>query len=677
MSRYIPMPAYYDNMPVDISFVFEDEKPAGKHGFLKVDGEDFRFEDGTLAKFYGVNINGGACFPDHDYAEKFAMRLAMTGCNIVRLHQMDAEWGVPNLFSFTRGKRITNTRSFDERSLERLDYLVKCLKEQGIYLYLDMMTYRKFKSGDGVVDAELLPDLAKPWCMTNAHLIELQKEYATNLWTHYNPYTGLCYKDDPAFVMTEIIAECDLFMDRHSGNRFSKPSQYYITEYRHMFRDWLAERKIEYDWENCDLYAREETLIRFKMDVTNDYLGQMYDHLRSIGVKCPITGTNWHSIGHHVAMCHQKMDFTDEHPYYGPGIDWTNSERIMKNKGIAESNGILHEYAASAIAGKPFYLSEWDMLWPNTYRAEGPIYFAAMAALQGWCGLSVHTYSYSTRLNEMKVLGRELSSPVSGIAYREGIYATWNDPAQFGLFYHGALITRRGDVSKANKGYAVLPGDFVKHSYKAFSSLFERSRVRMCFDGKLPEGYNATIMDHQQLTWPEPNRFVSDTRQVWRDKSKQIGAVDTQRTKVLYGKLGRGFNCGSTGHYSRPVLAINGLEIRCATDFGVIALSSLTNAPIEASDNILLSAIGRARNTDAVFDGDKMIDVGKPPILAEVIDAEIRLKNIHGTKLKVWGINAEGFYAGQIPTEYDGEGYLHFRIGDENNPACYYLLVKE
>ena len=86
MSRYIPMPAYYDKMPVDISFVFEDEKPAGKHGFLQVVGEEFRFEDGTLGKFWGVNINGGANFPDHDYAEKFARRLAQAGCNIVRLH---------------------------------------------------------------------------------------------------------------------------------------------------------------------------------------------------------------------------------------------------------------------------------------------------------------------------------------------------------------------------------------------------------------------------------------------------------------------------------------------------------------------------------------------------------------------------------------------------------------
>ena len=63
MSRYIPMPAYPDMMPIDISFVFEDEKPAGKHGFLKACGDEFRFEDGAPGRFWGVNINGGAWFP--------------------------------------------------------------------------------------------------------------------------------------------------------------------------------------------------------------------------------------------------------------------------------------------------------------------------------------------------------------------------------------------------------------------------------------------------------------------------------------------------------------------------------------------------------------------------------------------------------------------------------------
>lgn len=59
MEKYVPFPLYYDDMPIDISFVFESERPAGKHGFIKTAGDHFEFEDGTKARFWGVNFNGG------------------------------------------------------------------------------------------------------------------------------------------------------------------------------------------------------------------------------------------------------------------------------------------------------------------------------------------------------------------------------------------------------------------------------------------------------------------------------------------------------------------------------------------------------------------------------------------------------------------------------------------
>ena len=162
MPRYIPTYWYPDRMPVDISWVFENEKPAGKHGFCKVNGDKFEFEDGTPARFWGVIFNGACCFPDHAYAEGVARRLAQAGCNIVRFHQMDAEWATPNIFRLTAGKRLKNTRHFDPECMERHDYLIKCLKEQGIYIVTDVTTYRKFKSGDGVHDADLLSDNQGP-----------------------------------------------------------------------------------------------------------------------------------------------------------------------------------------------------------------------------------------------------------------------------------------------------------------------------------------------------------------------------------------------------------------------------------------------------------------------------------------------------------------------------------
>ena len=674
MSRYIPMPAYPDKMPVDISFVFESEKPAGKHGFVYADGDDLRFEDGTLAKFWGVNFNGGACFPDKDYAPKVAARLAQAGCNIVRMHQLDAEWDTPNIFAYSKGKRVKTTRVLDAKSMDHLDYLIHCLKQEGIYIYLDMITYRKFKEGDGVAFHEGLIDAGKPWSMIDPRMIELQKEFCTQLWTHVNPYTGLAYKDDPAFVLTEIANEHDLFVGSPMNKSTFVNIPYYEDMFRHAFRDFLAQQGLEYDWENCNLYTTDMPMIQFKMVMTEKYYKEMYDHMKAIGVRIPIAGTNW-SRHDGFIKTHEAMDFTDSHHYFYDW-KWGNTERICANRSITSAPFVFPNLARMKLPGKPFFISEWDVPWPNSYRAEGPIYYAAVGALQNWSGYTIHTYSYSPRLERGSILGRELSSPVGGVPYREGIFNTWNDPAKFGLFYHAALMLRRCDVAPADRKVAAYSTDLCQFQVKANQGILEQHQVATTFDATLPAGFDEAVPADQAYPHAKPGMIVSDNGQLWRNTQKRIGAVDTERTKVLYGFLGLANHAASNKKRSAGGIELNGMCVSCKTDFAVIALSSLTDDPICKSDNMLLTTVGRARNTDPVFDGEKMLDPGKAPIMAEVITATIHLETEHGTKLKVWGVNAEGFYSGIIPTTYE-DGVLSFTVGDEENPACYYLIVKE
>ncbi|MBR7165862.1 MAG: hypothetical protein IKD18_06240 [Clostridia bacterium] len=675
MSRYIPYPPYVDRMPVDISAAFGDEKPAGKHGFLRAEGEVFRFEDGTPGKFWGVNFNGGACFPDHDYAHKVAARLSQAGCNVVRFHQLDAQWDTPNIFAFTKGKRLSSTRALDPKSMEALDYLIYALKEEGIYCYLDMLTYRHFKEEDGVETYHLLQDKGRPWCIIDPKMIQLQKEFCTQIWEHYNPYTGLCYKDDPVFILTEIVNEEDLFVNSGIKKSDYNPSPYHENLFREMFRHWLTAQELEYDWQSCDLYAPDDALIRFKIDATEKYYDEMYAHLRSIGVKIPITGTNWIKTAAST-KAEEKMDFTDGHHYFYDW-KWGNRERSCMNRGCTAAPYIFPNLGKRTVAGKPFFVSEWDMPWPNAYRAEGALYYASVGALQNWSGFTVHTYAYSCLLDKMDVLGRELSSPVAGVPYREGIFSVWNDPAKFGLFYHAALITRRGDVSPANKKYAAYTTRLAKTCVEPFQDLLERSQIRNVFEDKKPEGYDAIIDETERVPREDPNRIESDNGQLWRDLKKQLAGIDTPRTKAVYGFFGNTRRAAS--NFVNPVdhgIKLQGLSVDCRTDFAVIALSSLTDDPIEHSQSMLLSTIGRARNTGAQFDGEKMLELGHAPITAEVIDATISLKTSRGDKLKVWGVNAEGFYAGQLPTTYEN-GILTFRVGDEDNPAPYYLIVED
>ena len=651
MSDYIPYPFFHDRVAVDISFMFESERPAGKHGFLCASGRSFVFEDGTIARFWGTNFNGAGCFPEHNYAKKLAKRLAAIGINLVRMHQLDSEWHTPNIFSFTKGKRVTDA-TLDPESMDRLDYLIKCLVDEGIYVYMDMFTYRRFHSDEGVENAAILADAAKPYCIFSRKLIELQKKLATDLWTHYNKYTGKRYADDPAIVLAEVVNECDLFYKPESF-QYEEP---YKTEFLSMYSEWIEKKNLKIDISLVNISSyNDEALNKFKLELQTSYFNEMIAHLRSLGVRIPLTGTNW-STAQHTYLSNKDLDYLDAHPYY---YDWRwgEFEKKCMNRSITDSKEMyLSQVAFMADKNKPTYVSEWDAPWPNEYRADSVIYSAAVGMLQGWSGFAIHTYSYSPDLERMNMLGKEISAEkIGGVPYRQGIFSAWNDPAKFGLFYHAAILTRRADVKNASTMNARIaaPNGRIKASEYDNTAVERNIIVNAVAEDKTLEVY---------VPKKETGDVLSETGELYRNYDKHYGFVDTPSTKCAFGFLSK------IGE-----LKLQGMTVRSETDFAVIALSSLTDSPIHSSDNLLLTTVGRAVNTEMKTDGERMLDIGKPPVLIENIEAEIEIETEVGD-LKVWAISAEGYYIGQLPTRHEN-GKLHFSVGKESK-SMYYLLVK-
>ncbi|MBQ7010622.1 MAG: hypothetical protein IJN63_02855 [Clostridia bacterium] len=671
MSRYIPVRFYPDRMPVDISYVFENERPAGKHGFCKTSGDKLAFEDGTPARFWGVIFNGACCFPTHEYAEGVAIRLAQAGCNIVRFHQMDAEWATPNIFRLTAGKRLKDTRHFDPVCMERHDYLIKCLKEQGIYIATDITTYRKFKSGDGVHDADLLSDNMKGVALYDPLMIELQKEYACNYWNHVNQYTGVAYKDDPQFVLLDITNENDLFSEYKGHAHYGKTSKYYDDMFRDMFAEWLAANGIDYDAYGCPIFNKDKPMLDFRIHLSKKYYEGMYRYLREeIGIKIPICGTNWAKMGG-LVKSQENMDFQDGHHYYYDW-KWGEFEKTTFNRTLTElQTSRLAACSATRIHGQPFIMTEWDMPWPNSHRAEAPIWFPATAMLQGWSAMMIHTYAYGFNLSPYDILGKEAtSSTIGSVPYREGIFTCWNDPSKFGLFYHGALMMRRGDIKQANKTIGARITNYGSGACVLPATAMEVHRVDSVLDTTDISDLEDVRPIEEAFKRNDPNLIVSDTGELWRNVAKRIGAVDTPNTKALYGFLG---NAVASKTLDESIL-LNGMKVKCNTDFATIALSSLTDEPIQSSDCMLLSTIGRSRSKGAQFDGEKLLDFGTGPIEVEVIDAEIAIRTDR-EGMRVWSVNSDGYYVGQIPKTYE-DGWLKFRVGP-NFAGMYYLIMQE
>lgn len=672
MSKFIPVYMHPDSMPVDISFVFKDEVPAGKHGFAKVDGENIRFEDGKLAKFWGVMFNGAACFPPHDVAEQVAQRLAQTGINIVRLHQMDDEWMAPNLYRLTAGERVQNTRELCPACLERLDYLISCLKARGIYVCVDMTTYRRFKPGDGVKDAELLHEGSRLYAVYDPTMIELQKEFMEKFWNHMNPYTGLAYKDDPVFVMCDIINENDTFIN-HNTRRWYNLIPRYDQEFRDMFAAWLKENNIDYDAYNCELFSKDEPMIQFRLHLMHKYCDEMYAYLRSLGVRIPLCGSNYHTC-YGVVKAQENMDFQDAHSYYYDW-HWGAEEKLCAHKHITDTAvSPMAGPCCNRIHGKPFFITEWDMPFPNSYRAEGTLWYPSVACLQNWTGMTVHTYGYGHKMSKFDLLGKIASTnTIGGVPYREGIFAVWNDPAQYGQFYHGALMFRRGDISPAKKviGAKVTPDLYGVRSMNLQGTAMEMHQVHSVLDTTDPAGVDELLDPSTKYPREDPKMIVSDTGELRRDVAKGICYIDTPRTKSIYGKLG--YMAANPKTKPKTRREVTDMAVDCKTDFACITMSSLTDDPINHSNNILLTAVGRARNHGAQYDGEKMIDPGTNPIEIECIRADIEIKTDR-KYLEVWSVDSEGFYSGRLDSVIE-DGVLKFTIGEEF--ACMYYLIVE
>lgn len=174
---------------------------------VSINGKHF-FVNGEPYRFWGVNMVAASAFPAKTNAPKIAAHAAKMGINLVRFHHIDNPWAGNDGSLFLNGQ---STRQLNATTLDRMEFLINELKKNGIYTNMNLNVSRTFNNLDGVLHADSLIDFGKVATIIDPQLITLQKEYATQILTHVNPYTGLALKDDPALAMVEMINENSLY----------------------------------------------------------------------------------------------------------------------------------------------------------------------------------------------------------------------------------------------------------------------------------------------------------------------------------------------------------------------------------------------------------------------------------------------------------------------------------
>jgi hypothetical protein len=452
--------------------------PAGQRGFLQTVGEHFRWADGSRARFWGINVANTSLQESDENIEAMIKNFRAAGFNLVRLHHFDERGGIIDL-------NAKDSRQFVEARVKKLDFWIAKARENGLYVYLDLLDYRKFKEGDGVEKAEEIGRSAKPYACFDPRLIELQKEYARKLMRdHVNSYTGLAYADDPAIVMIEIYDENGLFMRRGLWRTMPQP---YAARFKALWNEWLRTKytstaalrtawtgdngkTVLFDGERIEdgtvqvpamtwtpnqvpaadrpfsALARRSDGARFAYFLHRRYFREMKSFLRNdLGIKIPLCVTGRYDDLPDLSSQAAELDFIGcnfyyDHPYWGAGTPQWKLPSYFHNHNPLSDVDETSMAAATGLArvkGKPFVVREWNYCWPNKGRAGGMLEAAAYASLHDVDAMILFVYE---------------TAPTAKVSY----FNVRSDPARWGMAALGAQIYL-GEMIKPAKHKIVVP----------------------------------------------------------------------------------------------------------------------------------------------------------------------------------------------------------------------------
>lgn len=589
------------------------DAPAGKHGFAKAKNGHLEFADGTPARFWGVNVVADNCFLSKDQADSLANRLAKMGCNLVRLHHMDAPWSKPNIFG-----NKNNTRTLAPESLDQLDYLIAAFKKKGIYIFLDLLVHRDFMVTDGVNNRP--PDLGgKQVGYFDTTMIRLQKEYIRQLLTHKNRYTKLAYNEEPAILASEFINESSAYL--HFGGDILSP--YYRKSLTSQFEAQYPGKKLTVFDLNYERYfgtclkvktpGNDAESMKFLSQVEKNYYKEMYTFMRKLGVKYPLSGSNFPNtiLAYQYDNLENDLiitnDYWDHPQLWKTGNDWSKVLYAPLNNTSQYKNperSIMANILRYRWLHKPFLVTEYNACYPNEYRLETVPFVAAYSKLQDLDGLLQFDF-------DRVAMGYESSKNISISKMPEHL-AGWVVAAPlFHLNYVKAAPGRVSDLVSSEKALQ-LP------SYSDFLDVNMHlnyiTRV-----GKLPIDSvqrERSANDYLPYYNKEKGQIYSETGELTLDTKQGIFTLNTTHAQGVSGNL-------ADQEFNLPAF-----RVQLKNTWAGVYLISADKKPLSESSTMYLVVVCPVKNTDQKFNENRtaLVEPGKTPLLAQVAEGDFVFK---------------------------------------------------
>ncbi|PVY45494.1 glycoside hydrolase family 5 protein [Victivallis vadensis] len=607
------------------------DAPAGKYGPVVVRNGRFEFRDrpGQPARFYGTNLCSQAVYPEREWAERLADRIARAGFNAIRLHHHDA-------LMVNRQK----TTELEPAAMERLDYFLACLKKRGIYVQTDLFISRRPAAGEipGYNRKMDNFDLYKALFYLQEPVFENWKGYVKNYLNHMNPYTGSIVKDDPMFISLGLINEGNI-NKKWDADPFSRKL------YLERFKEYLA----EHDVINPEPALRNRLFDDFLTEIYFARYARMVDFVRSLDCHKPLSDQNMGSSPK-LASMRSSYDFVDNHLYFN------HPEFAGKSWGLpsfSRNHSVLQEYVSvpawlfqSRIFGKPFIVTEFDFARPNPHRSDGALLFGVYGALQQWDGL--FQFAYAHGMDKIKYVSRT-----------DGYFDLATDPVKLLSQYLGVAFFLNGELENGNKDtyYFMIP----EKTSESFEKLYpaEYAKIGLCARiGGVPEGQAIPVAGNMPASREELRKLVrvispdgcfrtADGNVVFDSAAETFEAVTPQAEAFILpaGETGTGRFCRVGNHVGKAVVGVISVDSKPLRESGRMLVLHLTD-----------SAATKMRYADQ--DHRKLEEWGTTPFLAARGEAVLTFSPAAGRNYRLFAVDTAGKRLAELPLNRTETGGL-------------------
>ncbi len=602
---WLPLSVEPDVAPgsaLDFSGMLADRAPCGAHGRVVVRGGHFEYENrpGEPLRFWGVNLCGGANFPDIDKAEEIAARFAALGYNSVRLHHHD---------SGLVGGNPASTE-MDPAALRRMDALVAALGRRGIHVITDLYVSRPVSWRSCGIDRDGVMSKGQFKHLTPIHEGAFSNfcAFAAAWLNHTNEFTGVRFADDPTLMALALINEGNL--DNGAG-----PEPFVsLPEWQEKWEAWLEEKKASEpeafdgipatipDGNHWSRTRHVAAFSRFLADVETDFEARAVRFLREqVGLKAPISNMSaWmNPPEYQIPLAGPCIDYVENHSYCDhptfPERQWglpclvgieNPVRQRLHSMGYGAMGGTLKR-----VFGKPHVVTEFNYVAPNPHRGAGGLLFGAEAAAQDWDGAWRFDWASSKK---------GVEEPGTGYC---GLFAINCDPLRQASDRLAQMLFVRGDLAPCRDAYAVwMPPSKITGVFDGESHQLNTPWPELTWRARL-----GTVVGEEPPAWarwvdPYPDYYKRDApvaddipprADIALDREAGWFKVATPRTCAVFAE-GGAHEAGAL-KVEVPTACTAGAQGGAASV--TVWATSLDGAPLAETRRVLVGMLTDLRNT--------------------------------------------------------------------------------